>query len=125
MQCSYLEAIPLFVVLLPPRMTDRRLVLQACGVLNPTGISHPFDEDGAKGYVRCEGVGAVVLRRLSDAERDGNNILALIPNAVAGSAGPEDGEGCGRYRRLAFMGGGGVSRCEGLVRGGGGMRPHV
>jgi hypothetical protein len=63
-------------------------------VLNHTGYSHPFDEDGAKGYIRCEGVGAIVLRRLSDAERDGNSILCEMPNAVAGSAGPEDGAWC-------------------------------
>jgi polyketide synthase 13 len=77
---------------------DYQLMLDACGVLNHTGYSHPFDEDGAKGYIRCEGVGAIVLRRLSDAERDGNSILCEMPNAVAGSAGPEDGavEGCGR-----------------------------
>lgn len=40
--------------------------------------SHPFDEDGPKGFLRCEGTGAVVLRRLSDAEARGDRIICEI-----------------------------------------------
>lgn len=41
---------------------------------------------------RAEGAGAMVLKRLSDAERDGDNILAVIANTATGSAGAADGE---------------------------------
>ncbi|MGC4068671.1 MAG: polyketide synthase [Polyangiaceae bacterium] len=47
------------------------------GFLSPTGFSHPFD-DSANGYVRSEGVGVVVLKKLSDALRDGDRIHAVI-----------------------------------------------
>jgi hypothetical protein len=86
-----------------PGLISAPLFFQACGVLNHTGYSHPFDEDGAKGFVRCEGVGAIVLRRLSDAERDGNHILCEMPNAVAGSAGPEDGRLRVLERRVCYV----------------------
>lgn len=41
------------------------------------GKCKTFDDD-ANGYVRGEGCGVVVLKRLSDAKRDNNNILAII-----------------------------------------------
>ena len=55
--------------------------------LSPTG-STPFDAR-ADGFVPGEGGGVLVLRRLSDAERSGDPIHALIP-AVGGSS---DGRG--------------------------------
>jgi len=47
------------------------------GILSPTGTSAVFD-DNADGFTRGEGVAAVVLKRLEDAERDNNNIYAVI-----------------------------------------------
>ncbi len=47
------------------------------GMLSETGTISTFDAR-ANGYVRGEGCGAVVLKRLSDAERDGNDIYAVI-----------------------------------------------
>ncbi|MFI9407007.1 SDR family NAD(P)-dependent oxidoreductase [Nocardia sp. NPDC052316] len=47
------------------------------GMLSPTGTSAPFDA-AADGIVLGEGVGVVVLRRLSDALRDGDQVLAVL-----------------------------------------------
>ncbi|XWW98486.1 hypothetical protein V2A60_006486 [Cordyceps javanica] len=51
--------------------------LVAMHMLSPDGISHTFD-DRANGYGRGEGVGALVVKRLSDALRDGDTIRAVI-----------------------------------------------
>ena len=54
--------------------------------LSPRGRSRPFDA-GADGIAISEGVGAVVLKRLSDAERDGDRIYALIKGVGSASDG--------------------------------------
>lgn len=69
---------------------DYHLWLQACGVLSSTGTCHPFDENNV-GYVRAEGYGCVILRRLDDSIAAGDRILCTIRNAVAGSAGAAEG----------------------------------
>ncbi|MCV7409093.1 polyketide synthase [Mycobacterium florentinum] len=60
------------------------------GMLSPEGQCKTFDA-GANGYVRSEGAGVVVLKRLSDAQKDGNRILAVI----RGSAVNQDGASSG------------------------------
>ncbi|MEU6148922.1 type I polyketide synthase [Actinosynnema sp. NPDC047251] len=62
------------------------LSLDAAGALSPDGRSKPFDVD-ADGYGRGEGCGVLVLRRLSDALRAGDRVLAV----VRGSAVSQDG----------------------------------
>ncbi|MFC0134706.1 erythronolide synthase [Massilia eurypsychrophila] len=54
--------------------------------LSARGRSQPFDA-GADGIVISEGVGAVVLKRLSDAERDGDRIYALVHGVGSASDG--------------------------------------
>lgn len=59
-------------------------------MLSLSGRCRTFSDD-ADGYVRSEGCGVVVLKRLSDAEKDGNPILAV----VRGSAINQDGSSAG------------------------------
>lgn len=55
-------------------------------ILSPDGHCRPFDAR-ARGTVGGEGVGLVVLKRLSDALRDGDNIRALIRGWAANNDG--------------------------------------
>ncbi len=54
--------------------------------LTPTGRIRPFDER-ADGIVLGEGIAAIVLKRLADAERDGDRIHALIRGIGSSSDG--------------------------------------
>lgn len=60
--------------------------------LSPSGDAKPFDANG-DGTILGEGLGIVVLRRLADAERDGNRIYAVIKGVGTSS----DGKGNAIY----------------------------
>ncbi|KAK6206913.1 beta-ketoacyl synthase domain-containing protein [Colletotrichum tabaci] len=74
-------------LILTPEMT---LKLDAAGVLGPDGRSYSFDHR-ANGYGRGEGFGAVVLKRVSDAIRDGDVIRAVIRNSSTNQDGRSPG----------------------------------
>lgn len=61
-------------VLLGPRM---HIDTSKVGMLSPDGRCYSFDQR-ANGFVPGEGVGVVLLKRLADAERDGDPIRAVI-----------------------------------------------
>ncbi|WP_162902851.1 SDR family NAD(P)-dependent oxidoreductase [Taibaiella koreensis] len=60
--------------------------LDEAGTLSPDGVCRPFS-DQAKGYVRGEGTGVVFLKRLEDAERDGDHIYAVVRSTTENHGG--------------------------------------
>jgi phthiocerol/phenolphthiocerol synthesis type-I polyketide synthase D len=69
---------------------ETQLALGKWGMLSPRGKCNAFDAQ-ADGFVRGEGAGVVVLKRLTDAVRDGDRVLAV----VRGSALNQDGRSNG------------------------------
>ncbi|MFN0104844.1 MAG: beta-ketoacyl synthase N-terminal-like domain-containing protein [Bryobacteraceae bacterium] len=66
------------------------IALSFLGVLAPDGRSKPFDAR-ADGYGRGEGCGMVVLKRLADAEDDGDTIMAVIRGSAINHNGLSNG----------------------------------
>ncbi|WP_424887267.1 SDR family NAD(P)-dependent oxidoreductase [Streptomyces sp. XH2] len=66
------------------------LLFSSVHALSPTGRCRPFDAD-ADGIALGEGIACVVLKRLADAERDGDRVYAVIE--AVGSSG--DGRSLG------------------------------
>ncbi|ADO72989.1 type I polyketide synthase [Stigmatella aurantiaca] len=58
--------------------------------LSPEGRCRTFDA-GSNGFVRGEGCGAIVLKRLSDALRDGDSIRALVRGSAVNHNGRSSG----------------------------------
>ena len=66
------------------------VALAQAGMLAPDGRCKTFDES-ANGFVRCEGCGVVVLKRLSDALRDRHEIIGLICGTAVNQDGRSNG----------------------------------
>src|SRR5690606_5227711 len=73
--------------ILRPEMT---VAMSKASMLSPDGRCHSFDSS-ANGYVRAEGAGMVVLKRLCDAERDGDVIHAIIRSTASNQDGRTKG----------------------------------
>ncbi|KAB7627759.1 non-ribosomal peptide synthetase [Alkalilimnicola sp. S0819] len=58
-------------------LPDAFVGFSKAGMLAPDGRCKPFSAE-ANGYVRGEGGGLIYLKKLADAERDGDRILAVI-----------------------------------------------
>ena len=56
---------------------EQHIATMKAGVLSPTGTCHTFDA-GADGYGRGESVGALYVKKLSKAIRDGDTIRSVI-----------------------------------------------
>ena len=74
-------------LMLSPTM---HVALSQMQVLAPDGRCKAFDA-AADGYGRGEGGGMVVLKRLSDAQADGDQILAVISGSAINHDGPSSG----------------------------------
>ncbi|MDD2761123.1 MAG: beta-ketoacyl synthase N-terminal-like domain-containing protein, partial [Methylomonas sp.] len=85
-ECSLALAGGVNVVLSPQLM----IALSSANMLSPQGHCKTFAAD-ADGYVRGEGCGMVVLKRLADAERDGDTVLAVIRGSAVNQDGRSNG----------------------------------
>ncbi len=74
-------------LLLSPAVT---VAFRRAGALAPDGRCKPFSQ-AADGIGRGEGCAAVLLKRLSDAERDGDRILAVVRATAVNSDGRSNG----------------------------------
>ncbi|MDN0196799.1 type I polyketide synthase [Streptomyces sp. S.PNR 29] len=74
-------------ILLSPAVTAS---FQQAGALAADGRCKPFDA-AADGITRGEGCGVVVLKRLADAQRDGDRVLAVIRGTAVNSDGRSAG----------------------------------
>jgi amino acid adenylation domain-containing protein len=69
---------------------DVHVGLSRMQALSPDGRCKPFDQS-ADGYGRGEGCAVVVLKRLSDAQRDGDRVLAVIRGSALNHDGASNG----------------------------------
>lgn len=74
-------------LIMRPEMT---IVLSQAQMLSPDGRCRTFDAD-ANGYVRGEGCGVVVLKRLRDAQAAGDRILAVVRGTAVNQDGRSNG----------------------------------
>jgi len=65
---------------------DRHMNTARLGVHSPTSTCHTFDASG-NGYRRADGVGAVYIKRLSDAIRDRESVPGVIRSSAVNSNG--------------------------------------
>jgi len=66
------------------------VALSRMRALSPDGRCKPFAA-AANGYVRSEGCGVLVLKRLADAQRDGDPVLAVIRGSAMNQGGRSNG----------------------------------
>jgi 8-amino-7-oxononanoate synthase len=75
-----------YINLLP----DNLVSFARIGAISRRGECRPFDAE-ADGFVMGEGVGAVILKRLDDAVRDGDRVYAVIRGAASNNDGRSEG----------------------------------
>ncbi|KAF3389803.1 Lovastatin diketide synthase mokB [Talaromyces pinophilus] len=71
---------------------DQHMNTAKLGILSPTSTCHTFDAS-ADGYGRAEGAGALYLKRLSDAIRDGDPVRGVIRSSAVNTNGKVAGMG--------------------------------
>jgi acyl transferase domain-containing protein/phosphopantetheinyl transferase len=83
-QCDLAVAAGVFLDLTPTFL----YVFTQLGALSSSGVIRPFDRR-ADGLLPGEGGGAVILKRLEDAQRDGDLVYAILRGAGSASDGKE------------------------------------
>ncbi|KAI1117711.1 hypothetical protein F5Y14DRAFT_464761 [Nemania sp. NC0429] len=71
---------------------DQHMNTAKLGILSPTSTCHTFDAS-ADGYGRAEGAGALYVKRLSDAIRDGDPIRGVVRSTAVNTNGKVEGMG--------------------------------
>jgi mycolipanoate synthase len=96
------------VVILEPR---KSIAGSLQGMLSPTGRCHAFDA-AADGFTSGEGCVVLLLKRLDDAQRDGDRILAVVRGTSANQDGrtaniaaPSEQAQVAAYRKALAVGG--------------------
>ncbi|KAH8657723.1 polyketide synthase [Xylariales sp. PMI_506] len=69
---------------------EQHFATMKAGVLSPTSTCHTFDSS-ADGYGRADGIGALYLKRLEDAVRDGDPIRSVIRGSAINANGRTPG----------------------------------
>ncbi len=65
-------------------------VLDKAGAVSPEGLCRSFDDE-SKGYGRGEGAGIVILKRMDDALKNEDNIVAVLKGSAVGQDGRTNG----------------------------------
>ena len=65
-------------------------VLDKAGAVSPEGLCRSFDDE-SKGYGRGEGAGIVILKRMDDALKNQDNIVAVLKGSAVGQDGRTNG----------------------------------
>ncbi|TMA84097.1 MAG: SDR family NAD(P)-dependent oxidoreductase, partial [Deltaproteobacteria bacterium] len=71
-------------------LPDNLVCFSRIGAISRTGECRPFDA-AADGFLMGEGAGAVILKRLDDAQRDGDRVYAIVRGASANNDGRSEG----------------------------------
>lgn len=69
---------------------EQHIATLKAGVLSKTSTCHTFDST-ADGYARADGVGALLVKRLSHAVRDGDPIMSIVRGTAVNSNGKTNG----------------------------------
>jgi len=85
-ECSVAISCGVNLILAP----EYSIAFAEAGMLSPHGVCRTFD-GAADGYVRGEGCGVIVLKRLRDAEANGDRILAVIRGSAINQDGATSG----------------------------------
>jgi acyl transferase domain-containing protein/acyl carrier protein len=74
-------------VIIDPEFT---IYFSTLNALSADSRCKPFANE-ANGFIRSEGAGVLILKRLSDAQRDGDNILAVVKGSAVNQDGRSNG----------------------------------
>lgn len=71
-------------------MADSNVFFSKAGLISPEGKCRTFDSQ-ADGIIRSDGAGVLILKRLADATRDGDRVLAVVTGTATNHGGRTHG----------------------------------